>query len=170
MGIVEKSIRKRSNQQLAAPIYVDSPLSPDELVTTVVAVCDAHNDAVLADLRRRRTEGGWLRRMNAQGTDANSLFCHASIRPGPELLIGYSKTPAQILGDTRKQQNLIAGHWLAKARFTKAADGTSTVVELQLLKWVIDSNGRLQNRQKYEELVDLIYAAVIAGASATSGS
>lgn len=163
MGIVEKSIRKRSNQNLAAPVYTNSLSSPQELVTQIVELCNAHNREVVADLQRRRNEGSWIKRKNAEGTRASDHCYHASLRNGPEILIGFSRTPAEILGNTRKQQGFTAGHWLAMVRFPPPTPETppgQTVVEVHLMKWLMDGNGRLQNRDKYETFVDAIHAAV----------
>jgi hypothetical protein len=86
-----------------------------------------------------------------------------SVRQGPELLIGFSRTPDQILADKRKTQGFMAGHWLAQVRFPAPDPEVppgQTVVEMRLVKWVVDSNGRMNNRNFYESLVDAVHNAL----------
>jgi hypothetical protein len=54
MGLIEKSIRKRSNQKLAAEVFTQTALSFDEVVVGVRKYCTAENEKVSRLLEESR--------------------------------------------------------------------------------------------------------------------
>lgn len=62
MGLVEKSIRKRSNQRLAQPISVPTALGPAEILAILTEYCDARNVECAETVTRWKTTGNRVSR------------------------------------------------------------------------------------------------------------
>ena len=155
MGVIEKSIRKRSNAKLAAEVFTPTRLSFDEVLAAVQVFCDEANTEVTTHIETRqanaRTQlGKW---MASQSDPKNS---HYHVSPHPEMrqvLIGFGQRPERILAGRANTHN---GVWAA--RLSYPAGGNT--VGLALIKWVINGDGKLQNRSFYESLLENVHAAI----------
>lgn len=160
MSIIEKSIRKRGNQKLAAPIYTNTSLAPTEVVSAIKKLCEKCNQDALAELAAKR-QGNILRRLSASATPEQSIQYYVTVKE-KQVLIGYARTPERIINDQRRRQGT-SGHWLAAVTFpavTAETPAGQNIVKLQLLKWVINNNGVLQSRDKYLQFADALHGAV----------
>ena len=61
MGVIERSIRKRSNQKLAAAVYTSTQHSFEEVVAVVQSFCDQSNTEVTNVIKtnQARPRPGW---------------------------------------------------------------------------------------------------------------
>jgi len=154
MGIIEKSIRRRSNAKLAAEVFTPTQLSFDEVVTAVRAFCDEAN-ADITDRIEAWKAGASTQLAKWVGTSPHpgNLYYYA---PHPEMrqvLIGFGQRPEPILAGRGNTRN---GVWVA--RLSYPAGGNT--VGLALVKWVINGDGKLQHRSFYESLLENVHAAI----------
>lgn len=165
MGLIEKSVRKRSNQKLAAEVFTQTALSFDEVEAAVRRYCDAKNAevtrAVGASQAKAKTRvGKWTANLQ---DPRNS---HYYVSPHPEMrqiLIGFGQRPEPILAGRGS-----TSHGVWAARLSYPAGGST--VGLILLKWVIGGNdGVLKNRGFYESLLENVHTAISSEAPRTSG-
>ncbi len=164
MGVIEKSIRRRSNAKLAAEVFTSTRLSFDEVVAAVQAFCGAANAGVTnrieANQANARTRlGKWA----ASLSDPRSL--HYYVSPHPEMrqvLIGFGQQPEPILAN---RVTVHAGVWAA--RLSYPAGGNT--VGLALVKWVINGDGKLLHRSFYESLLENVHAAISVDESGPAG-
>lgn len=155
MGVIEKSIRKRSNAKLAAEVFTPTRLSFDEVVAAVQVFCEDANADVTKHLETRQANaktrlGKWVASLS--GPEQS----HYHVSPHPEMrqvLIGFGQRPEPILAGRANSQN---GVWAA--RLSYPAGGNT--VGLALIKWVINGDGKLQNRSFYESLLENVHAAI----------
>jgi hypothetical protein len=162
MGLIEKSIRSRSNQKLAAEVFTQTTLSFDEVVRVVQAHCNASNEKVsqsYADLRENRKTrlGKWTASISTPEHFHYYVSPHAESR---QILVGFAQQPEPILAG---RPNTSRGVWAA--RISYPAGGNT--VGIVLLKWTSGgSDGVLKNRGFYENLLEQVGAAIRADGSA----
>jgi hypothetical protein len=166
MGLIEKSIRKRSNQKLAAEVFTQTALSFDEVVVGVRKYCTAENEKVSRLLEESREKaktrlGKWTASL------ADPKNSHYYVSPHPEMrhiLIGFGQRPEPILAG---RGNTLSGVWAA--RLSYPAHGST--VGLVLLKWAIGGNdGVLKNKGFYEALLDNVHTIISDGSADHSGT
>jgi len=156
MGLIEKSIRKRSNQKLAAEVLTPTALSFDEVVEALRKYCDAQNADVtrLVEVNQAKAKtrmGKWTANLQDPRNSHYYLSPHPEMR---QVLIGFGQRPEPILAG---RGNTHQGVWAARLSYPA---GGSTV-GLILLKWVIGGNdGVLKNRGFYESLLENVHAAI----------
>jgi len=152
MGLIEKSIRNRSNQKLAAEVFTTTALTYDEVVAAVRAHCDAQNAEMSRGIAQTQANaktrfGKWVTSLN------DPAKSHYYISPRPEsrqILIGFGQRPEPILAG---RGNTHDGVWAARLSYPAGGN----VVGMTLLKWVIGGNdGVLRNRSFYESLLDSV--------------
>jgi hypothetical protein len=155
MGVIERSIRKRSNAKLASEVFGPTRLSFDEVVAAVQVFCNEANadvtSRILANRANARTR---LTRWAANGSDPGKS--HYYVSPHPEMrqvLIGFGQRPELILADRGYVRNKV---WVARLSYPA---GGSTV-GLALIKWVTNGDGKLQHRSFYESLLENVHAAI----------
>ena len=165
MGLIERSIRKRGNQKLAAEVYTQTTLSFDDVVRVVEEYCNAENMEV-------------TRRHEEYAANANSRFAkwnasvhdprnhHYYVSPHSEarqILIGFGQQPEPILAG---RANVNRGVWAA--RISYPPDGST--VGISLLKWVIGGNdGAIKNRTYYEKLLENLHGQISSDGDLTDG-
>ena len=161
MGVIERSIRKRSNQKLAAEVFTQTDLSFDEVMIAVRDYCDAMNAEVTSNVAASQANAKTrLGRWSASLRDPSKS--HYYVSPHPELrqiLIGFGQRPEPILAGKGNTQS---GVWAA--RLSYPTDGNT--VGLALIKWVINGDGVLRNRSFYENLLQNIHTAISPEAQA----
>lgn len=165
VGLIEKSIRKRSNQKLAAEVYTQTALSFDEVAAAVWTYCDAQNAEVTRLVEANQAKANTrLGKWTANLQDPKNS--HYYVSPHPEMrqiLIGFGQRPEPVLAGRGNTHN---GVWAA--RLSYPAGGNT--VGLILLKWVIGGNdGVLKNRGFYESLLEHVHTAISSEAQRTSG-
>jgi len=166
MGLIEKSIRKRSNQKLAAEVLTPTALSFDEVVEALRKYCDAQNADVtrLVEVNQAKAKtrmGKWTANLQDPRNSHYYLSPHPEMR---QVLIGFGQRPEPILAG---RGNTHQGVWAARLSYPA---GGSTV-GLILLKWVIGGNdGVLKNRGFYESLLENVHAAISSEAQQARGS
>lgn len=161
MGVIQKSIRKRGNQKLAAPIYTNTKLSPGEVATAIQQLCEALNKKELADLAAKQ-QAGLLKRIATMGTLEIDVQYFVKVEQ-KQILVSYNRPPAHVLAQRQRRVGVLDGYWLAAV--TVSANGPDTpagqnVVRLRLLMWVLNNDGVLKNRAKYLQFADALHAAV----------
>lgn len=160
MSVIEKSIRRRSNAKLAAEVYTPTKLSFDEVVAAVQCFCGQSNADVTSHIQANQANartrlGKWA----ASLSDPSAS--HYYVAPHPEMrqvLIGFGQRPEPILagrGNTR------AGVWAARLSYPAGGD----TVGLALVRWVIDSDGKLKHRSFYESLLENMHVAISSEAT-----
>jgi hypothetical protein len=166
MGLIERSIRNRSNQKLAAEVFTQTQLSFDEVVAAVLSYCNAKNEEVTsliaASQAKAKTRlGKWTASLS------DPKHSHYYVSPHPEMrqvLIGFGQRPEPILAGKGNNHN---GVWAARLSYP-AGDST---VGIALLKWVINSDGVLRHKSFYESLLQNLHAAISSDAGqATAGA
>ena len=170
MGLIEKKIRNRGNQKLAAPLSTTTHLSPKEVQQAVKDVCATYNQAQVDDNARRIAQGNKLTRTWAQGTQLNlGLKQYYFAAESDELRVSYERPPAYVLANAKRRPGVTEGYWLAVIRIFRDTDAgaDSTRVQIHLSKWVINSDGKMGNKDKYEHLTNLIWEAVSSEARGT---
>ena len=155
MGVIEKSIRKRSNAKLAAEAFTPTRLSFDEVAAAVQAFCDEANADVTnhietSQANARTRLGKWAASLSDPRNSHYYVSPHPEIR---QVLIGFGQRPEPILAGRGNTRN---GVWAA--RLSYPAGGNT--VGLALAKWVINSDGKLQHRSFYESLLENVHAAI----------
>ena len=159
MGVIERSIRKRSNQKLAAAVYTSTQHSFEEVVAVVQSFCDQSNTEVTNVIKTNQANaktrlGKWTTSLS---DPKNS---HYYVSPHPEtrqVLIGFGQRPEPILAGRGNTHN---GVWAA--RLSYPTEGHT--VSLALLKWVMNGEGKLRNRSFYESLLENVHAAISSDA------
>jgi hypothetical protein len=145
-----------------------SLLSPKEVVAAVCDVIAQHNQVVTADGERRQVEGNKFTRWAAKtGAPSIGLNQYHWAPDGQSLLISFEQSPGWVLDSVRRKRKptLLDAYWLARLRAFSHTDpqAVGIRVEIKLEQWVINKNsGKMGNRDKYELLVDEIWAAVSA--------
>jgi hypothetical protein len=165
MGVIEKSIRKRSNQKLAAEAFTPTRLSFDEVVAAVQKICDESNAAVTshiesAQANARTRLGKWTTSLN------DPKKSHYYVSPRPEMrqvLIGFGQRPEPIMAG---RGNTHAGVWAARVSYPAGGH----TVGMALLKWVINGDGVLRHRSFYESLLESVHAAISSDAPESDGA
>jgi hypothetical protein len=148
MGLIEKSIRKRSNQKLAAEVFTSTTLSFDEVVRVVQAHCNASNEEVSRSYADRRENaktrfGKWTASISAPEHFHYYVSPHAESR---QILVGFAQQPEPILAG---QPGTSLGVWAARISYPVGGN----TVGMALLKWTSGgSDGVLKNRGFYESL------------------
>lgn len=164
MGVIEKSIRKRSNQKLAAEVFTPTRLTFDEVVAAVQAFCEESNANVTRTIETNQANARTrLGKWTASLSDPKNS--HYYVAPHPEVrqvLIGFGQRPEPILAGRGNTHN---GVWAA--RLSYPAGGNT--VGLALLKWVMNSDGKLRHRSFYESLLENVHAAISSEASEPEG-
>ncbi len=163
MGLIEKSIRNRSNQKLAAEVFTQTALSFDQVEAAVRGYCDAKNAEMTEHIEQNQAKARTrLGKWTASLTDPATY--HYYVSPHPEtrqILIGFGQRPEPILAG---KGNTLSGVWAA--RLSYPAGGNT--VGLALLKWVAGGNdGALKNRSFYEILLQDLYGQI--GSEAPQG-
>lgn len=156
MGLIEKSIRNRSNQKLAAEVFTQTALSFDQVEAAVRGYCDAKNAEMTEHVEQSKAKARTrLGKWTASLTDPATY--HYYVSPHPEtrqILIGFGQRPEPILAG---KGNTLSGVWAA--RLSYPAGGNT--VGLALLKWVVSGNdGVLKNRSFYEILLQDLYGQI----------
>lgn len=168
MGLISRQFQKRSNRELAAPLSTNSFLSPKEVLDAVGDIVARHNQAVTADSDRRQVEGNKLTRWLAKtGAPSIGLNQYHWAPDGQSLLISFEQSPGWVLNSVRRKRKptLLDAYWLARLRAFSHTDpqAVGIRVEIRLERWVINKDsGKMGNRDKYESLVDDIWAVVSA--------
>lgn len=165
MGAIEKSIRSKTNPKFVAPHTRTTALSVSEAIELVLSYIESQNVKSIARVERDKQ---CLKFLLSEVDPADSCF-HVQQIDGAELLIGYSRTPAEILkGATRGGRNF----WLAGVCFPEADRDTlpgKNIVEIRLIRWLTDGSGAIRNAAKYKALREDIFALIEnASASMTS--
>jgi hypothetical protein len=179
LGLIGKQIRKKSNQELAAPITLTTNLPAKALGDLVKGVVATHNDPIIAKNNERLSKAsGTLKKAWAESkkmSEAGNLFHIGVAQDGKTALISYQKTPAEAQKGVRYGGNQLAqvvfgdgpldGHWLSEVKvFGPPADNPTgpNRLEISLKSWVTDrDSGKMQNKDKYEKLVDLLRIAIL---------
>lgn len=171
MGFIEKQVRKRANQKVAEPLSTLTQLQPPEVVAVIKQAIERHNQALVEkNAQKQANAGGKVRRLLAEA-DAHGIprrsYC-VKVQE-KDVLISYEKPVDEVLArisrKTRKP-GITEGYWLAGIRMMRDEGGQNRV-EIRLINWVMDSNGRLRNKDKYHELTDMIWDAVGGNAANT---
>jgi hypothetical protein len=166
VGLIEKSVRKRSNQKLAAEVFTHTALSFDQVEAAVRGYCDAKNAEMTEHLEKNQAKartrfGKWT----ASLTDPATY--HYYVSPHPEtrqILIGFGQRPEPILAG---KGNTLSGVWAARLSYPAAGN----TVGLALLKWVVGGNdGALKNRSFYEILLQDLYEQISSEAPQGGGA
>lgn len=166
MGLIEKSIRSRSNQKLAAEVFTQTAMSFDEVVRVVQAHCNASNEQVSKSIADRQESartrfGKWTASISTPEHFHYFVSPHAESR---QILVGFAQSPEPILAG---RPNTHLGVWAA--RISYPAGGNT--VGMALLKWTSGgSDGVLKNRGFYESLLAQVGAAIRADGSAATGA
>jgi hypothetical protein len=159
MGVIERSIRKRGNQKLAAEVFTQTRLSFDEVTAAVRNYCDTENAEVTSLIEANQAKAKTrLGKWTASLSDPKNS--HYYVSPHPEMrqvLIGFGQRPEPILAGRGNTHN---GVWAA--RLSYPAGGNT--VGLVLLKWVINGDGVLRHRSFYESLLENVHAAISSDA------
>lgn len=163
MGVISKQIRKRGNQRLAAPLTTSTALTIPEAISVIKGVCEQYNQRVTAAIEKQRTEGSGFTRWLYGHASEQARHYHVVVRKH-DVLVGFEATPERILRHA-KQKRLGAGigWWLASVRFPKSSESLPagmTLVEIRLVSWVMNGDGKIKNRGLYEQLTDMLWEAV----------
>jgi hypothetical protein len=153
VGLISKQLRKSGNQRLADAVLMYTPMAPAAAGADVTAACQQLND----NFERWRAGLSKTRQMlTVKGNELNA----GQFKYHPELdadagrgRIGFAKTPAEIDRLPLSRRSYFDDWWLAAFTCTAATDG-GTTIELSLLRRVVDSNGKINNRDRYEHLRD----------------
>ncbi len=165
MGLIERSIRKRGNQRLAAEVYTRTTLSFDEIVAVVEDYCNSHNMEVTdrheeyaANANNRFTK--WHAGAYDPGRHHYYVSPHSEVR---QILIGFGQQPEPILAG---RADVHRGVWAA--RITYRPD--SSTVGISLLKWIIGGDdGVIKNRAYYESLLANLHGQISSDGEMTTG-
>jgi hypothetical protein len=166
MGIIEKSIRNRGNRKLAAPLTTTTSSSAEEVVEAIRRLCRSHNansEAQAKTESERAQSRGFFGKMSSEESAKawlRSRFYLSERDAG--VLIGYGRKPEDILALQGKRLSSTANHWLASVTFPDPEMAGCTTVEVTLLKWITDKNGRMQSRGHYEGFCDELFDAIRA--------
>ena len=159
MGLIEKSIRKKTNQKLTEPMVTSTAMSASEALTAITDMCAKYNSDRLERHEQDETERSRLSKWAAPKMAPKDKALSV-LRQDKHLLIGYALTPEQIQVRTDKT-TMVGQFWLARVRFLSpkadAAPGTIDI-ELQLIRWITDSDGKVVSYQKFAELAEAIRA------------
>ena len=169
MGIIEKQIRKRGNQKLAETLSTPTRLQPPEVAVAIEEAIERHNQAVAAQNAQRQAQaGGKVRRFLAEAAALSipNRSYYLKTRES-DMLISYEKPVDEVLAriaNKRRKPGLSDGYWLSHVRVMRDEAGQNRV-EVKLTNWVMNSNGKLGNKDKYHELTDMIWEAVSTDAT-----
>ena len=160
MGLFIKMIRNRNNQRLAEAISTKTSKTQEEVLDHLMEIFRHRNAEGSELLERLQTTGSRISRWAMKDKKPEQYHFHAEVS-GTEMLIGYSRPPSIIIEAAKKYRTPTGGAWIAALRYTTATQPSDlNEVTLELLRWMVDSNGVLQNRYKYEELLDDLFTAV----------
>lgn len=102
MGLVEKALRKRSNQKLAAPIYATTAMADVQIIEALRGIVDTHNAETVREVERWKTTGNRISRWANKDKDPQKEhYYHLDVR-SDGALIGFRRTPERILAEGRK--------------------------------------------------------------------
>jgi hypothetical protein len=170
VGLIEKSIRQRGNQKLAAPVYTNTTLSQAEVIAAINQIGGSHNAAAERKAKEADAQAvgkGFVGKAKWEG-EAKSWRRRkffVSVQ-STEILIGYRGTPDSIQKLRGKRLSSNADFWLASVLFPKdaAAPEGQRVVKLMLKQWVNNkSDGRMASRGAYEGFSEQLADALAAG-------
>lgn len=168
MGLIEKQIRKRGNQKLAEPLSTPTRLQPREVAEAISRVCERHNQAEVERNATRKDAGGKLRRFMAEAEAGNlpRRKYYFKMRE-KDLLVSYEQPVDEVLArlarGKKQRTGFTDGYWLANVRVMRGESGENRV-EVRLTNWIINQDGKLGNKDKYQQLTDMIWEAVSAEA------
>ena len=166
MGLIEKSIRGRGNQKLAAPVFTNTTLSKLEVVEKIKDICAELTAANIAELNEARSGGFW-KRGEVVGVQDGHVTYYVEVESN-QVLIGFFGTPKQIQAINPKgwlKSN--QAYWMAQVVFMKREPDTpegEVVVGLTLMRWVTDQDGKFKNRDKYELFAERLHKSISVNA------
>lgn len=163
MGVVSKQIRKRANQKLASTLSTATSLSSADAANAVVGAIERFNTEQVEDVARRKEElSGQSRWKQAwAGTPVATKF-HVDNRGGV-IMVGWGRPPAWFDANPKPRLANNERHWLARVlvfRPKEAPESDGATVEVCLLRWIMDSDGKMYGKPLYEELTNRIWEAV----------
>lgn len=165
MGMISKAVRGKQNQKFAEKIRVATPLSINEVVEAAKALCDEHNAGLEELHQRARTgaeQGGRMQRWAASKMSEHAAKEYYYEVTPERVLIGWKGVPSKILAITKP--SMTAKYWLAAITFPSVEASpefpNGEHVDVALVKWVIDSEGRLQSKDQYEKFCDDFFTRI----------
>lgn len=163
MGLVEKSIRKRSNQRLAEPISAPTALGAAEILAVLNEYCDASNVECAETVTRWKTSGNRFSRWANKDKDPmREHWFHVSPQEN-EVLISF-RMPVDVLESFRRRRGKYPtdSFWIARLRlYVREQAPVDREAEFTLLRWTMDrENGKMEDRGFYEALVDNMFTAI----------
>lgn len=170
MGIIGRTVRKRGNQQFAAPLRISTDLSISEVVESLYRMSNAHNEHKQSShtaALQAWSVGTERERRQARKTPPTVLADYFLSAQDDCVLVGWRATPEDIVAVKRPLRH--DKSWLAAVSFPdgeeNAGSSPSRLVEVTLLKWVTDSEGRLQSKEHYEHFCNEFLTRVTNGAT-----
>jgi hypothetical protein len=163
MGLIEKSIRKRSNQRLAEPISVPTVLGPAEILAVLNEYCDARNVECAEMVTSWKTTGSRVSRWAHKDKDPmREHWLHVSPQEN-EVLISF-RMPIEVLESFRQRRGKYPtdSFWIARLRHYVREDAPAEQqAEFTLLRWTMGrESGKMEDRGFYEALVDNVFTAI----------
>lgn len=146
MGLVSRQLRKGGNQRFAAPISIPTKLDNKRVQELIERTCQGLNK----NFSEWRANSSIMSRWWNDKTGSEKDFLYY-VEPSSDgsTLVSFGKKPDEI---TRiRAGNVVSasfGYWLAKV---SAAD--SSQVTLTLLRWVTGDDGKIKQKDRYEQLV-----------------
>jgi hypothetical protein len=162
VGLIEKSIRGRGNQKLAAPVFTNTALSKQEVVDVIKRLCEELTAANIAALNEARAGGFWKSSKVASIRDGHvTYYVEVESR---QIWVSFFGPPKNIHAiDPKARLKANQAYWLAEVVFMNREPDTpdgEEVVRLTLKRWVTDQDGKLRNRDKYELFAERLHAAI----------
>lgn len=152
MGIISQQLRKGGNQRFAAPISIPTTLHGNEVKDVIEATCQGLNRNFTEWRANSSVMSRWWN--DKTGSEKNFLYYLERAEDG-SILVSFGKTPSEI-GRIRKGMVPASfGYWLAKV---SAVD--SSGVTVTLLTWVAGNDGKIKQKDRYEQLITELRAAL----------
>ncbi|HVV77345.1 MAG TPA: hypothetical protein VHC43_15045 [Mycobacteriales bacterium] len=153
MSLIAKQVRKGERERLLAPVAVPTTKPWAEVTAVITKVCTDLNAEFDAWRSGTSLAGRWW--TNKTGRPDNfHLFC-ADGGDGSWYVSHGAPDPLRML-QARKGTTSLISPWLARARPASSTDGP-TGVEVQLVKWIVEDNGKIGNVDRYTALLDALY-------------
>ena len=153
MGYIAKQIRKGGNQRFAEAVVIPTTRSQEEVKVVIEHVCGNLNE----NFQKWRSESSVMRRWWSEKTGPVGQFLY-SVEPASadRIRIGFGKRPSEFPALRSKQVGSTNGYWLAEA----SIKGPRSEVELSLLIWITGDDGKIKQKDRYEQLVTELRAGL----------
>ncbi|HWD37323.1 MAG TPA: hypothetical protein VG944_00615 [Fimbriimonas sp.] len=139
MGLIERKLRAKGNEEFALPRVLHAACEPEAIPDSVKECCESLNqgrDRAQAELKAKLPAV-----LQRRAPDVSSHHFHPmAVREGT--LVSFP-----VRGDV--QVNAKSQRWRALVQVSP--EGTGARVAVHLLDWITDQNGRISFRDEYDE-------------------